>query len=102
MAVSSEQWRQYVSALCVLCVAVFLGLPTWWRTTEVYRCPLPYREISQLASQQVGSVDDAEPFVRECDLPSGATLSRPSNLDCCPRQGWKGEGGGGVLLSSTE
>ncbi len=55
MAVNSEQWRQYVSALCVLFVAVFVGLPTWWRTTEVYRCSLPYQEIDQLARQQVSS-----------------------------------------------
>lgn len=48
-----ERWRQYVSSLSILVVAVFIGLPLWWKTTEVYRCPLPYSEIEALAGQQV-------------------------------------------------
>ena len=48
-----EKWRQYVSSLSILCVAVLVGLPLWWKTTEVYRCPLPYSEIQSLALQQV-------------------------------------------------
>ena len=35
-------------------MAVFIGLPVWWKTTEVYRCPLPYKEINELAEHQVG------------------------------------------------
>ena len=46
------KWRQYVSSLCVLVVAVFIGLPLWWKTTEVPRAPLPYAEIEALAEQQ--------------------------------------------------
>lgn len=49
----SEQWRQYASALSILFVALFVGLPIWWKTTEVYRCPLPYKEIGQLSRKQV-------------------------------------------------
>ena len=48
-----ERWRQYVSSLSILCVAVLVGLPLWWKTTEVYRCPLPYSEIQSLSHQQV-------------------------------------------------
>ena len=48
-----DQSRQYISALAILFVAIFIGLPIWWKTTEVYRCPLPYKEISELAYQQV-------------------------------------------------
>ena len=48
-----DQSRQYISALAILFVAIFIGLPIWWKTTEVYRCPLPYKEISELAHQQV-------------------------------------------------
>ena len=48
-----DQSRQYISALAILFVAIFIGVPIWWKTTEVYRCPLPYKEISELAHQQV-------------------------------------------------
>ena len=47
--------RQYVSALSILFIALFIGLPIWWKTTEVYRCPLPYTEINNLTHQQVYS-----------------------------------------------
>jgi len=35
---------------------VLLGVPVWWKTTEVYRANLPYEEISEwkaLQSRQV-------------------------------------------------
>ena len=48
-----ERWRQNVSSLSVLCVAVLVGLPLWWKTTEVYRSPLPYSDIEGLSGQQV-------------------------------------------------
>ena len=48
--------RQYISALSILAVAVLVGVPVWWKTTEVYRCPLPYHDIMQLASQPVSSL----------------------------------------------
>ena len=49
-----EKTRQYVSALSILLFSLCVGLPVWWKTTEVYRCPLPYKQIGALASQQVG------------------------------------------------
>ena len=48
-----DQSRQYISALAILFVAIFIGFPIWWKTTEVYRCPLPFKEIGELAHQQV-------------------------------------------------
>ena len=48
-----EKWRQNISSLTVLSVAVLVGLPLWWKTTEVYRSPLPYSDIQSLARQQV-------------------------------------------------
>lgn len=51
-----DQSRQYISALAILFVAIFIGLPIWWKTTEVYRCPLPYKEINELAHQQVNVI----------------------------------------------
>ena len=48
-----EKWRQNISSLSVLTVAVLVGLPLWWKTTEVYRSPLPYSDIQNLAGQQV-------------------------------------------------
>lgn len=53
MALSSDLSRQYISSLSILVVALFVGVPIWWKTTEVYRCALPYREIEELKHQHV-------------------------------------------------
>ncbi len=45
--------RQYISSLCILAVSVLVGLPVWWKTTEVYRRPLPYSEIEKLGATTV-------------------------------------------------
>lgn len=50
---SLDKSRQYISALSILAVSLFIGLPVWWKTTEVYRCPLPYKEINDLSVNQV-------------------------------------------------
>jgi len=36
-------------SLVVFFVFVFIGLPVWWKTTEVYRAVLPYNDIDELA-----------------------------------------------------
>lgn len=41
------------SALFFAAVAIMLGLPLWWKTTETYRASLPYLEISELNSMQL-------------------------------------------------
>ena len=45
--------RQYASSLSILAISLFIGVPIWWKTTEVYRCPLPYKEIGKLSHKHV-------------------------------------------------
>lgn len=47
------------AALFFAAVAIVLGLPLWWKTTETYRASLPYSEISGLNALQVS------PWARE-------------------------------------
>lgn len=49
----SEVVRGKRAALFFAAVAILLGLPLWWKTTETYRAPLPYSEISGLNALQV-------------------------------------------------
>lgn len=49
----SEVVRGKRAALFFAAVAILLGLPLWWKTTETYRAPLPYSEISRLNALQV-------------------------------------------------
>jgi hypothetical protein len=55
MVLSSDHSRQYVSSLSILAVALFVGVPIWWKTTEVYRCTLPYSEIHELRDRHVST-----------------------------------------------
>lgn len=34
-------------------VAIFLGLPVWWKTTTVYRAPLPLHDMLEWADGKV-------------------------------------------------
>lgn len=45
--------RKRLAALSVGAIAILVVLPLWWKTTEVYRAPLPYTEIEELSHQQV-------------------------------------------------
>ena len=45
--------RQKLSLASVVIVMVVVGLPLWWRTTDVYRSSLPHSEIQKLQKQQV-------------------------------------------------
>lgn len=51
--VPPEVVRGKRAALYFAAVAIVLGLPLWWKTTETYRAPLPYSEISGLNALQV-------------------------------------------------
>lgn len=51
--VSPEVVRGKRAALFFAAVAIVLGLPLWWKTTETYRAPLPYSQISGLNALQV-------------------------------------------------
>ena len=45
----SSALQKHPAAAAYAGVMLVLGLPVWWRTTEVYRAPLPYFEIGELA-----------------------------------------------------
>ena len=55
---------QSYAALSVGFVCIVIGLPLWWKTTEVYRVQLPYSDISSLADTQVRLVNILEVFYR--------------------------------------
>jgi len=41
-------WRKPMSSCAYAGVLLIVGLPVWWKTTEVYRAELPYSDIEQL------------------------------------------------------
>jgi hypothetical protein len=43
---------QALAALSIGIIFVVIGLPVWWKTTEVYRVHLPHGEIASLANLQ--------------------------------------------------
>ncbi|NXY35810.1 PIGS transamidase, partial [Pomatorhinus ruficollis] len=51
--VPAERARGRRAALSFATIAVVLGLPLWWKTTETYRAALPYADIDGLAQQPV-------------------------------------------------
>ncbi|XP_055983249.1 GPI transamidase component PIG-S [Sorex fumeus] len=52
-AAELEVVRGKRAALFFAAVAIMLGLPLWWKTTETYRASLPYLEISGLNALQL-------------------------------------------------
>lgn len=54
-AVPAERARGRRAALSFATIAVVLGLPLWWKTTETYRAALPYGDIEGLAQQPVSA-----------------------------------------------
>jgi len=48
-----EEAASSYAALGVGFVCIVIGLPLWWKTTEVYRVQLPYSEIELLQGQKV-------------------------------------------------
>ncbi|XP_005056850.1 PREDICTED: GPI transamidase component PIG-S isoform X1 [Ficedula albicollis] len=49
----AERARGRRAALSFATIAVVLGLPLWWKTTETYRAALPYADIDGLGQQPV-------------------------------------------------
>lgn len=47
-----DKYRMYASISFILLILV-LGLPMWWKTTEVYRVQLPYNEIARLTKVEI-------------------------------------------------
>lgn len=54
-AVPAERARGRRAALSFAAIAVVLGLPLWWRTTETYRAALPYADIDGLGQLPVSA-----------------------------------------------
>uniref|UniRef100_A0A2K5EHV8 Phosphatidylinositol glycan anchor biosynthesis class S n=1 Tax=Aotus nancymaae TaxID=37293 RepID=A0A2K5EHV8_AOTNA len=52
-ATDLEVVRGKRAALFFAAVAIVLGLPLWWKTTETYRASLPYSQISGLNALQL-------------------------------------------------
>eukprot|EP00058_Branchiostoma_floridae_P026795 XP_002612286.1 hypothetical protein BRAFLDRAFT_104876 [Branchiostoma floridae] len=48
-----EAVTQVYATLGVALVVVVIGVPLWWKTTEVYRASLPYADIGELKGTQV-------------------------------------------------
>lgn len=46
-------WIRRLVLLSFWAVAVFFGLPVWWKTTTVYRAPLPYQQMLDWADGKV-------------------------------------------------
>lgn len=51
---------QSYAALSIGLICLLVGVPIWWKTTEIYRVPLPYHEISALADLTVLSTINYE------------------------------------------
>jgi len=49
----TDKTIQSYAALGVGFVCLVIGLPLWWKTTDVYRVQLPYDEVAELASSPV-------------------------------------------------
>jgi len=41
------------AAIGVGFVCIVVGIPLWWKTTEVYRVSLPYSDIAELNNTKV-------------------------------------------------
>ncbi|RUS81540.1 hypothetical protein EGW08_010710, partial [Elysia chlorotica] len=48
-----EKSIQHKAALCFGLFFIAIGLPLWWKTTEVYRVSLPYSDIQILSQKKV-------------------------------------------------
>ncbi|KAK3095640.1 hypothetical protein FSP39_017048 [Pinctada imbricata] len=70
--------RQHYAALGVGFVCVIIGLPLWWKTTEVYRVSLPYSDIADLTNVKIKCVIDVDVINTEPSLTDNnlADLSR--------------------------
>ena len=66
---SESRWTRRLVLLSFWAVAVFFGLPVWWKTTTVYRAPLPLQEMLDWADGKV------------CLTPSGRNEGRNANQD---------------------
>lgn len=45
--------KHHLAALWLGIICVCVGVPVWWKTTEVYRVSLPYSDIQELADAKI-------------------------------------------------
>ncbi|KAG7303326.1 hypothetical protein JYU34_011815 [Plutella xylostella] len=45
-----EEWSRMWASASFVGVLIIIGLPLWWKTTEVYRVSLPYDKMSSLSA----------------------------------------------------
>ncbi|XP_061171873.1 GPI transamidase component PIG-S-like [Saccostrea echinata] len=43
---------QHIAAISFGVICIVIGIPLWWKTTEVYRVSLPYSEIAELSNSK--------------------------------------------------
>ncbi|XP_076461379.1 GPI-anchor transamidase component PIGS-like [Babylonia areolata] len=48
-----ERMTQTYAALGIGLVCILVGIPLWWKTTEIYRVQLPYSDIQRLSHTQI-------------------------------------------------
>jgi len=53
-----------LSAAVYAFILLVIGIPLWWRMTEVQRHPLPYTQISQLGNMDVVIATDIFVFAK--------------------------------------
>ncbi|XP_044528767.1 GPI transamidase component PIG-S [Gracilinanus agilis] len=90
LTMDPEKIRGKHAALCFATMAVMLGLPLWWKTTETYRASLPYAQISQLDSLlirlrvpvSVVFIQGSLPIVDQQKLPFTIVNERDVPLKC--------------------
>ena len=45
--------REVVAFVSSVCACVLVLVPVWYKTTEVYRSPLPYADVHRFSTQPV-------------------------------------------------
>ncbi|XP_053686291.1 GPI transamidase component PIG-S [Sabethes cyaneus] len=55
------------ATLAFIVVIIVIGVPMWWKTTEVYRVPLPYAEIEALGESPIRATIRVGLFVKSAE-----------------------------------
>ncbi|XP_060076892.1 GPI transamidase component PIG-S-like [Ylistrum balloti] len=74
-----ERATQMYAALGIGFVCVVIGIPLWWKTTEVYRVSLPYREIADISKTMIKYTVDLDIINGDQSL-SGDHITQLSRL----------------------
>lgn len=77
-AESDRSSVHHITSLLVGLVCIGIGVPVWWKTTEIHRAPLSYSEIEALPSRSVISLVEMEVVVMA--TPEVASLSSMARL----------------------